>query len=188
MSDEETRVMPVPGIADDATEALPVISDPGEERTEAFQMPFDDDVESQRAFGPVNTSEPQDEHEVDERPESAGRTARDMPPAHPTESVASSERVRIGTTSGDAVMRPSGPSVGTIVLGVFFCLVGLMAMLCLLPTGIWRWVPNPSTLFFYVVGGLGALLLIISAIWAVASAVRLRRQERQSAEQSPERQ
>ena len=97
-----------------------------------------------------------------------------------------SKQVRIGKTDGDLVVRPSGPSTGTIVLGVFFCLVGLMATLCLLPTGTWRWMPNPSTLFFYVVGGLGALLLVISVIWAIVAAVRLRRRERQSAEQSPE--
>ena len=35
---------------------------------------------------------------------------------------------------------------------------------------------------------LGALLLIISVVWAVVAAVRLRRRERQSAEQSPESQ
>ena len=94
----------------------------------------------------------------------------------------------IGKTDGELVIRPSGPSTGTIVLGVFFCLIGLMSMLCLLPIGAWRWMPNPSTLFFYVVGGLGALLLIISVVWAVVAAVRLRRRERQSAEQSPESQ
>ena len=99
-----------------------------------------------------------------------------------------SKQVRIGKTDGELVIRPSGPSTGTIVLGVFFCLIGLMSMLCLLPIGAWRWMPNPSTLFFYVVGGLGALLLIISVVWAVVAAVRLRRRERQSAEQSPESQ
>ena len=86
---------------------------------------------------------------------------------------------------------PEDPMVFLCVfggMGLIFCLIGLMSMLCLLPIGAWRWMPNPSTLFFYVVGGLGALLLIISVVWAVVAAVRLRRRERQSAEQSPESQ
>lgn len=102
----------------------------------------------------------------------AGRSARptgsvkSADPAKSAEPVDPSKQVRIGKTDGELVIRPSGPSTGTIVLGVFFCLIGLMSMLCLLPIGAWRWMPNPSTLFFYVVGGLGALLLIISVVWA----------------------
>ena len=109
--------------------------------------------------------------------------------------------MRIGKTDGELVIRPSGPSTGTIVLGVFFCLIGLMSMLCLLPIGAWRWMPNPSTLFFYVaiavliVSMLAASFLsrmqvrpLGQMVWAVVAAVRLRRRERQSAEQSPESQ
>ena len=112
--------------------------------------------------------------------------------AHPAGAINSdgtidpSNQVCLGNADDDPVIRPAGPSAGTIVLGVFFCLVGLMSMLCLLPVGAWRWMSNPSMLFFYVVGGLGALLLVISVIWAVIAAVRLRRLENRSVEQSPE--
>ncbi|NMM96693.1 hypothetical protein G1C98_1429 [Bifidobacterium sp. DSM 109960] len=157
MSDEETREMPL-------ADAMG-IADAADEPTEPLpvhDMPVRN--ESARPTGSVGPSNLVDT-------------------AGPTDP---SGQMRIGTTDGDPVIRPSGPSTGTIVLGVFFCLIGLTATLCLLPIGAWRWMPNPSTLFFYMVGGLGALLLVISVVWAAVAAVRLRRRERQSAEQSPE--
>ncbi|WP_432622835.1 hypothetical protein [Bifidobacterium sp.] len=186
MSDEKTREVPltdvlgIADVADEPTETLPVAGDPDEAKTESFQRPFDGGTEPQEKFESQETSE------QDMRGDSTGRSAHQAGPANPIRPVDSSKQVRIGKTDGDLVIRPSGPSTGTIVLGVFFCLVGLMSALCLLPIGAWRWMPNPSTLFFYVVGGLGALLLVISVVWAVVAAVRLRRQERRSAEQSPE--
>ncbi len=200
MSDEKTREVPltdVMGIAevsDEPTETLPAVDDPGEAKTESFQKPFDGGPEAQRKFESQDEAESLETSGQDMRGSFAGRSARptgsikSADPAKSAEPVDPSKQVRIGKTDGELVIRPSGPSAGTIVLGVFFCLIGLMSMLCLLPIGAWRWMPNPSTLFFYVVGGLGALLLIISVVWAVVAAVRLRRRERQSAEQSPESQ
>lgn len=200
MSDEKTREVPltdVMGIAevsDEPTETLPAVDDPGEAKTESFQKPFDGGPEAQRKFESQDEAESLETSGQDMRGSFAGRSARptgsvkSADPAKSAEPVDPSKQVRIGKTDGELVIRPSGPSTGTIVLGVFFCLIGLMSMLCLLPIGAWRWMPNPSTLFFYVVGGLGALLLIISVVWAVVAAVRLRRRERQSAEQSPESQ
>ena len=161
MSDEKTREVPltdVMGIAevsDEPTETLPAVDDPGEAKTESFQKPFDGGPEAQRKFESQDEAESLETSGQDMRGSFAGRSAR------PTGSVKSepgdpSKQVRIGKTDGELVIRPSGPSTGTIVLGVFFCLIGLMSMLCLLPIGAWRWMPNPSTLFFYVVGGLGA--------------------------------
>ena len=186
MSDEKTREMPltdvmgIADVADEPTETLPVAGNPGEAKTESFQRPVDDGTEPQKKF------ESQENPEQDMRGDSVNRPWCPAGPANPAMPVDPSKQVRIGKMDGDLVIRPSGPSTGTIVLGVFFCLVGLMSALCLLPIGAWRWMPNPSTLFFYVVGGLGALLLVISVVWAVVAAVRLRRQERRSAEQSPE--
>ena len=157
MSDEETREMPL-------ADAMG-IADAADEPTEP--LPVHDapaQNESAHPAGPVGPSNPVDT-------------------AGPTDP---SGQMRLGNADDDPVIRPAGPSAGTIVLGVFFCLVGLMSMLCLLPIGAWRWMPNPSTLFFYMVGGLGTLLLVISVVWAAVAAVRLRRRERQSAEQSPE--
>lgn len=200
MSDEKTREVPltdVMGIAevsDEPTETLPAVDRSGRGEDRIVPEAVDGGPEAQRKF------ESQDEAESLETSDKtcaealrAVRHVRPVPsnrliqPNQPSP-VDPSKQVRIGKTDGELVIRPSGPSTGTIVLGVFFCLIGLMSMLCLLPIGAWRWMPNPSTLFFYVVGGLGALLLIISVVWAVVAAVRLRRRERQSAEQSPESQ
>ena len=172
MSDEKTREVPladVMGIAevsDEPTETLPAVDDPGEAKTESFQKPFDGGPEAQRKFESQDEVESLETSGQDMRGSFAGRSARptgsvkSADPAKSAEPVDPSKQVRIGKTDGELVIRPSGPSTGTIVLGVFFCLIGLMSMLCLLPIGAWRWMPNPSTLFFYVVGGLGALLLI----------------------------
>lgn len=199
MSDEKTREVPltdVMGIAevsDEPTETLPAVDDPGEAKTESFQKPFDGGPEAQRKFESQDEAESLETSGQDMRGSFAGRSARPTgsvksadpaKSAEPVDPQASAHRQN-GRRAGNPPVRPSA---GTIVLGVFFCLIGLMSMLCLLPIGAWRWMPNPSTLFFYVVGGLGALLLIISVVWAVVAAVRLRRRERQSAEQSPESQ
>lgn len=190
------------------TETLPVTADPGEAETESFQMPLDSGLADSAGsfdfdgsdghaggFARENTSESERKPQSESHFESAGRQKDDAPSAHAAEPamfsgpIKSSKQVHVGKTNGDLVVRPSGPSAGTIVLGVFFCLAGLAAVACgVMPINLWKWLPNPSTMFFYGVGGLGALLLVISVIWAVTSAVRLRRQERQSAEQSPERQ
>ena len=182
MSDEKTREVPltdVMGIAevsDEPTETLPAVDDPGEAKTESFQKPFDGGPEAQRKFESQDEAESLETSGQDMRGSFAGRSARptgsvkSADPAKSAEPVDPSKQVRIGKTDGELVIRPSGPSTGTIVLGVFFCLIGLMSMLCLLPIGAWRWMPNPSTLFFYVVGGLGALLLIISVVWADGNA------------------
>lgn len=217
MSDEKTREVPltdVMGIAEVAdsadtadfvdfadmpTEALPMSADPGDAETEAFQVPFDSD-----SAGLVDSDDSEDNPVPESRLGSKGarqsqtsskttdqtkQTNRDALSARDTAPIAPSKQVRIGKTDGDLVVRPSGPSAGTIVLGVFFCLIGVGAVACgVMPVDLWNLLPNPSTLFFYMVGGFGALLLVVSVIWAVVSAVRLRRRERQSAEQSPERQ
>ena len=164
MSDEKTREVPltdVMGIAevsDEPTETLPAVDDPGEAKTESFQKPFDGGPEAQRKFESQDEAESLETSGQDMRGSFAGRSARptgsvkSADPAKSAEPVDPSKQVRIGKTDGELVIRPSGPSTGTIVLGVFFCLIGLMSMLCLLPIGAWRWMPNPSTLFFYVVG------------------------------------
>ena len=168
MSDEKTREVPltdVMGIAevsDEPTETLPAVDDPGEAKTESFQKPFDGGPEAQRKFESQDEAESLETSGQDMRGSFAGRSARptgsvkSADPAKSAEPVDPSKQVRIGKTDGELVIRPSGPSAGTIVLGVFFCLIGLMSMLCLLPIGAWRWMPNPSTLFFYVVGGRAA--------------------------------
>ena len=101
-------------------------------------------------------------------------------PMRPAEQIDPSRQVHIGKADGNLVIRPSGPSAGTIVLGVFFCLIGLMAMLCLLSIGVWRWMPNPQTLLIGGIGGLGVLLLIAAAIWAMVSAIHHRRESEES--------
>ena len=155
MSDEKTREVPltdVMGIAevsDEPTETLPAVDDPGEAKTESFQKPFDGGPEAQRKFESQDEAESLETSGQDMRGSFAGRSARptgsvkSADPAKSAEPVDPSKQVRIGKTDGELVIRPSGPSTGTIVLGVFFCLIGLMSMLCLLPIGAWRWMPNP---------------------------------------------
>lgn len=172
MSDEKTREVPltdVMGIAevsDEPTETLPAVDDPGEAKTESFQKPFDGGPEAQRKFESQDEAESLETSGQDMRGSFAGRShVRPVPsnrliqPNQPSP-VDPSKQVRIGKTDGELVIRPSGPSTGTIVLGVFFCLIGLMSMLCLLPIGAWRWMPNPSTLFFYVGRRVSAALLL----------------------------
>ena len=145
MSDEKTREVPltdVMGIAevsDEPTETLPAVDDPGEAKTESFQKPFDGGPEAQRKFESQDEAESLETSGQDMRGSFAGRSARptgsvkSADPAKSAEPVDPSKQVRIGKTDGELVIRPSGPSTGTIVLGVFFCLIGLMSMLCLLP-------------------------------------------------------
>ena len=143
MSDEKTREVPltdVMGIAevsDEPTETLPAVDDPGEAKTESFQKPFDGGPEAQRKFESQDEAESLETSGQDMRGSFAGRSARptgsvkSADPAKSAEPVDPSKQVRIGKTDGELVIRPSGPSTGTIVLGVFFCLIGLMSMLCL---------------------------------------------------------
>ena len=141
MSDEKTREVPltdVMGIAevsDEPTETLPAVDDPGEAKTESFQKPFDGGPEAQRKFESQDEAESLETSGQDMRGSFAGRSARptgsvkSADPAKSAEPVDPSKQVRIGKTDGELVIRPSGPSTGTIVLGVFFCLIGLMSML-----------------------------------------------------------
>ena len=138
MSDEKTREVPltdVMGIAevsDEPTETLPAVDDPGEAKTESFQKPFDGGPEAQRKFESQDEAESLETSGQDMRGSFAGRSARptgsvkSADPAKSAEPVGPSKQVRIGKTDGELVIRPSGPSAGTIVLGVFFCLIGLM--------------------------------------------------------------
>ena len=139
MSDEKTREVPltdVMGIAevsDEPTETLPAVDDPGEAKTESFQKPFDGGPEAQRKFESQDEAESLETSGQDMRGSFAGRSARptgsvkSADPAKSAEPVDPSKQVRIGKTDGELVIRPSGPSTGTIVLGVFFCLIGLMS-------------------------------------------------------------
>ena len=156
MNDDATREMPVLNIADVAdmpTQTLPV-HEPAHEST--------------RKHAETAPAEPA--HTESAHPQSA----------RPIEPVDPSKQVHIGKVDGNLVIRPSGPSAGTIVLGVFLCLIGLMTMLCLLPIGVWHWMPNPQTLLIGGIGGLGVLLLITAAVWAAVSAIHNRRESEES--------
>ena len=162
MNDDATREMPVLNIADVAdmpTQTLPV-HEPAHESTRK----------------PANT---QSVHAETAPAEPAHTESAHPQSARPIEPVDPSKQVHIGKVDGNLVIRPSGPSVGTIVLGVFLCLIGLMTMLCLLPIGVWHWMPNPQTLLIGGIGGLGVLLLT-AAVWAAVSAIHNRRESEES--------
>ena len=163
MNDDATREMPVLNIADVTdmpTQTLPV-HEPAHESTRK----------------PANT---QSVHAETAPAEPAHTESAHPQSARPIEPVDPSKQVHIGKVDGNLVIRPSGPSAGTIVLGVFLCLIGLMTMLCLLPIGVWHWMPNPQTLLIGGIGGLGVLLLITAAVWAAVSAIHNRRDSEES--------
>lgn len=157
MNDDATREMPVLNIADVAdmpTQTLPV-HEPAHESTRK----------------PANT---QSVHAETAPAEPAHTESAHPQSARPIEPVDPSKQVHIGKVDGNLVIRPSGPSAGTIVLGVFLCLIGL------LPIGVWHWMPNPQTLLIGGIGGLGVLLLITAAVWAAVSAIHNRRESEES--------
>ena len=158
MNDDATREMPVLNIADVAdmpTQTLPV-HEPAHESTRK----------------PANT---QSVHAETAPAEPAHTESAHPQSARPIEPVDQSKQVHIGKVDGNLVIRPSGPSAG-----VFLCLIGLMTMLCLLPIGVWHWMPNPQTLLIGGIGGLGVLLLITAAVWAAVSAIHNRRESEES--------
>ena len=200
MSDEKTREVPltdVMGIAevsDEPTETLPAVDDPGEAKTESFQKPFDGGPEAQRKFESQDEAESLETSGQDMRGSFAGRSARptgsfkSADPAKSAEPVDPSKQVRIGKTDGELVIRPSGPSTGTIVLGVFFCLIGLDVHA--VPAAHRRMAVDAESLDAVLLRGRRSRRAAAHHFrgWAVVAAVRLRRRERQSAEQSPESQ
>lgn len=69
------------------------------------------------------------------------------------------------------VVRPKGPSVMTIVLGVLMILLGLFTAM------FGYWMPinlsqfEPRVLIAVVFGGIGAILLVVAVVWGVSKAI-----------------
>ena len=111
-------------------------------------------------------------------------------------------RRRSTGANDDLIIRPTGPSVPTIVLGALLCIVGTAVVFsgALLPWAwnwLWQWAKDPRLMVVCVIGGFGVFLIVVAAIWALAIKLRDRYAQRdmsaqtpmrQSGEQSPERQ
>lgn len=162
-----------------------------------------DSGDSDNSGNPVDANQPNDSNDAQGNPHMPTSTVppngggmRNTRDASPRKSG----KWRANGTDDDLVIRPTGPSVPTIILGALLCIVGVAVLFSGMSTPwnwLWQWAGNPRLLVVCTIGGFGVFLIAVAVVWALAITLRNRHMRRdemaqtpmeRSDEQSPERQ